>query len=60
MFYSSILLIAAGILTIIAGATFKILHWPNATLLMQIGLAAQWVGIGLLVYHFMQKRKKQA
>jgi hypothetical protein len=59
MKYTAILLIACGILSIFIGAMFKIMHYPYANLLMQLGLTAQWLGIGLLIYFFVQKRKKK-
>jgi len=36
---------------VILGALFKLLHWPNGTLMMNIGLIASFVS---LLYHYVK------
>jgi len=44
-----LVLLIAGMVLVIIGALFKIMHWPGATFILIIGMAAEVTGLGKLV-----------
>ena len=44
-----VVLLIAGMVLVIIGALFKIMHWPGATFILIIGMVAEVIGLGKLV-----------
>ena len=56
-FKTPLILLIIGMLLVIFGATFKIMHWPSANILLVIGLICEAVGLIMLIVNAMGKLK---
>ena len=44
-----LILMLAGMIVVIVGALFRIMHWPGSTVILIFGLAAEVIALGKLV-----------
>jgi len=44
-----LILMLAGMIVVIVGALFRIMHWPGSTAILIFGLAAEVIALGKLV-----------
>jgi len=55
----SILLLSLSSIIILAGAFFKIMHWPGASLMILFGMVLIFAGVSLLLYESYNKNKNE-
>jgi len=61
MKYWHILVIFIMAMTVVvAGALFKIMHWPGASLMLMIGMGGQFISLVLLAAKVISERKTNA
>lgn len=55
---TAIIITAAGIITTLVGALFKLEHLPGAGMVLSLGMLAEVVGVILLAIYFIRRAKK--
>jgi len=55
---TAIILTAAGIITTLVGALFKLEHLPGAAMMLGLGILGEVVGVILLAIYFIRRAKK--
>lgn len=58
-FISAIIISFFGIITVIIGALFKILHWPGGSFLLLIGVFLEFLAILVLIITLILKSKQK-
>tara|TARA_B100001093_G_scaffold317516_1_gene302923 strand:+ start:210 stop:413 length:204 start_codon:yes stop_codon:yes gene_type:complete len=55
-----IVVVLVGLMITIAGALFKIMHWPGASLMLIVGMGLKALGILLLLIKVVMARKSNS